>query len=219
MGEIVFVRHGQASFGTDDYDRLSDLGWQQARWLGEHLAHEGRRFHVAASGGLRRHRETAEAIAETCGADDTQVLPGLNEMDFDVLLADAYAAGVIPVPEFADSSDFMREFPKIMKAWEAASFPTDHEPYADFNARVTEAVQSLTQDGRDVLVVSSGGPKAVLMRHVLGLGTVKMAQVLLTIHNASFSRFLVRGGDLLLGEFNSTPHLAGPERAHLRTYI
>ena len=113
----------------------------------------------------------------------------------------------------------MREFPKILKAWEAASFPTDHEPYTDFHARVTRAVRSLTQDGRDVLIVSSGGPKAVLMRDVLGLGTVKMAQVLLTIHNASFSRFLVRNGDLLLGEFNATPHLAGPERAHLRTYI
>ncbi|MEM7685168.1 MAG: histidine phosphatase family protein [Paracoccaceae bacterium] len=219
MGEIVFVRHGQASFGTDDYDRLSELGWRQARWLGEHLAHEGRRFQVAASGNLRRHRETAEAIAEACGADDALVLPGLNEMDFDTLLSDAYAAGVIPVSEFADSDDFMREFPRIIKAWEAASFSTEHEPYADFCARVTEAVESLMQDGRDVLIVSSGGPKAVMMRHILGLGAVKMAQVLLTIHNSSFSRFLVRNGNLLLGEFNATPHLAGPERAHLRTYI
>ena len=219
MGEIVFVRHGQASFGTDDYDRLSDLGWQQARWLGEHLAHEGRRFAVAASGDLRRHRETAHAIAETCGADDTAVLPGLNEMDFDLLLEDACAGGLIPKSEFTDSEDFAREFPKIMHAWETAAFPTRHEPFADFNARVTEAVGSLAQDGRDVLVVSSGGPKAVMMRHILSLGTRKMAQVLLTIHNASFSRFLVRDGNLMLGEFNATPHLAGPERSHLRTYI
>ncbi|MEM9061748.1 MAG: histidine phosphatase family protein [Pseudomonadota bacterium] len=219
MGEIVFVRHGQASFGTDDYDRLSELGWRQARWLGEHLAHEGRRFHLAASGDLRRHRETATAIAEACGADDAVVLPGLNEMDFDVLLADAHAAGVIPVAEFTDSDDFMREFPKIMTAWETASFPTEHEPYAEFHERVTSAVNSLMQDGRDVLVVSSGGPKAVMMRHVLGIGVAKMAEVLLTIHNSSFSRFLVRNGNLLLGEFNATPHLAGPDRAHLRTYI
>lgn len=219
MGEIVFVRHGQASFGTDDYDRLSDLGWQQARWLGEHLAHEGRRFHLAAAGDLRRHRETAEAIAETCGAEDAVVLPGLNEMNFDQLLEDAHAAGVIPTTEFGESEDFAREFPKIMKGWEAASFMTSHEPFADFNARVRESVESLMQDGRDVLIVSSGGPKAVMMRHILGLGTHKMAQVLLTIHNSSFSRFLVRDGSLMLGEFNSTPHLAGPDRAHLRTYI
>jgi broad specificity phosphatase PhoE len=219
LGEIVFVRHGQASFGADDYDKLSDLGWQQARWLGEHFRHEGRQFHIAASGDLRRHRETAEAIAESCGADEAIVLPGLNEMHFDVLQADAFAAGVITKNEFVDTEDFAREFPNIMHGWEHASFATSHEPFADFNARVTKAVQSLAQDGRDVLVVSSGGPKAAMMRHILGLGTTKMAQVLLTIHNASFSRFLVRNGALMLGEFNATPHLAGPERAHLRTYI
>ena len=37
MGEVVLVRHGQANSGATDeesYDRLSDLGHQQARWLG-----------------------------------------------------------------------------------------------------------------------------------------------------------------------------------------
>ena len=136
-----------------------------------------------------------------------------------MVVADAFAAGVISKNEFLDTEDFATEFPKIMRGWEQSSFATEHEPFADFNARVTEAVDSLAQDGRDVLVVSSGGPKAAMMRHVLGLGTTKMAQVLLTIHNASFSRFLVRNGALMLGEFNATPHLAGPDRAHLRTYI
>ena len=36
--ELWLVRHGQAAFATGDYDRLTDLGWQQSRWLGEHLA-------------------------------------------------------------------------------------------------------------------------------------------------------------------------------------
>ncbi len=26
MGHLYLVRHGQASFGADDYDQLSDLG-------------------------------------------------------------------------------------------------------------------------------------------------------------------------------------------------
>ena len=41
MGEIILVRHGQAAFASDNYDQLTDLGWQQARWLGEHLAAMG----------------------------------------------------------------------------------------------------------------------------------------------------------------------------------
>src|SRR5690606_40460973 len=43
MPLILLVRHAQASFGTDDYDRLSELGRQQARWLGEYFAARGDR--------------------------------------------------------------------------------------------------------------------------------------------------------------------------------
>jgi len=38
MNEIYFIRHGQASFGEENYDRLSDLGVKQAKHLARHLA-------------------------------------------------------------------------------------------------------------------------------------------------------------------------------------
>ena len=41
MGVVLLVRHGQASFGADDYDVLSETGWTQSRLLGEHLAARG----------------------------------------------------------------------------------------------------------------------------------------------------------------------------------
>ena len=44
MAELVLVRHGQASFGAADYDKLSDLGWRQSRWLGEYFAERGITF-------------------------------------------------------------------------------------------------------------------------------------------------------------------------------
>ena len=40
MPEITLVRHGQAkqnATSEEDYDRLSDLGRIQAKWVGEHL--------------------------------------------------------------------------------------------------------------------------------------------------------------------------------------
>ena len=174
MGEIVFVRHGQASFGTEDYDRLSPLGWQQARWLGEHFAHEGRHFDVAASGGLRRHRETARAIAETVGAAETQVLPGLDEMDYDQLQQDAAAARLIQTAHEDDPEAFARQIPIVLHGWEHGTYETSHESYAGFTERVHGAVDALAATGRSVLVVSSGGPKALMMRRVLSLGTQTM---------------------------------------------
>lgn len=40
MAELYLVRHGQASFGTENYDRLSALGEQQGVWLGEYFARQ-----------------------------------------------------------------------------------------------------------------------------------------------------------------------------------
>ena len=58
MAQLFLVRHGQASYGAADYDRLSELGWRQARWLGEHFAERGIRFDVHVRGTPRRHDET-----------------------------------------------------------------------------------------------------------------------------------------------------------------
>ncbi|MEM1163132.1 MAG: histidine phosphatase family protein [Pseudomonadota bacterium] len=218
MGEVFFVRHGQASFGTDDYDKLSPLGWLQARWLGQHFAEEGRRFDMMVSGGLRRHRETAEAMAEHLNIHDSDVLPGLDELDYDHLQSDAFAAGVIPPPS-GEEGAIAGELPLVMHGWEHGTFETSHESFAAFQGRVTDAVGNVYAEGRDVLIVSSGGPKAVMMRQVLGLGPRKMSEVLLSIYNSSYTRFLVRDGELKLSEFNAIPHLAGAERAGARTYI
>ena len=37
VGSIYLIRHGQASFGADDYDVLSPTGIRQAEILGDHL--------------------------------------------------------------------------------------------------------------------------------------------------------------------------------------
>ncbi|MBB1008659.1 histidine phosphatase family protein, partial [Dietzia sp. SLG510A3-3B2-2] len=53
MGSIHLVRHGQASFGSGDYDRLSETGHLQARLAGEDMAGRGLRPDVIIHGGLR----------------------------------------------------------------------------------------------------------------------------------------------------------------------
>lgn len=62
MALLFLVRHGQASFGSADYDRLSELGRQQSRWLGEHFAGRGLQFRRVVAGSLRRQQSTAEEI-------------------------------------------------------------------------------------------------------------------------------------------------------------
>ena len=50
MGTLYMVRHGQASFGADDYDHLSDLGRKQSVRLGEWFAHKGVDFEGVMTG-------------------------------------------------------------------------------------------------------------------------------------------------------------------------
>ena len=61
MSQVLLVRHGQASWGSDDYDVLSDLGERQSRMLGEALAARGVVPDLVVRGAMRRHRQTAES--------------------------------------------------------------------------------------------------------------------------------------------------------------
>ena len=83
---LVLVRHGQASAGTADYDRLSDLGKRQSRRLGDWLADTGHVFTGVVAGRMRRHRETLEGIDDAYRArglalPDAQIDAGLDEFD------------------------------------------------------------------------------------------------------------------------------------------
>ncbi|HBT01147.1 MAG TPA: histidine phosphatase family protein, partial [Citreicella sp.] len=82
MSFVTLVRHGQANTHARDeasYDQLSDLGRQQARWLGDHLRATGEVFARAYCGTLERHVETAREMAL-----DLEVVrdPRLNELEY-----------------------------------------------------------------------------------------------------------------------------------------
>ena len=95
MGAIHLVRHGQASFGTGDYDRLSELGHEQARLAGEDMAARGLRPDVVIHGGMRRQRETAEGLLAGAGWDcPVEVDPRWAEYNADAVLDAAREAGL-----------------------------------------------------------------------------------------------------------------------------
>src|ERR1700760_4925423 len=87
MAELYLVRHGQASFGSSDYDVLSEVGERQGVWLGEYFAQRDLKFDRVMTGGMRRHRQTLDAIGRGmgCSFSDTEQHAGLNEYDFQAL--------------------------------------------------------------------------------------------------------------------------------------
>src|SRR3990172_4123936 len=64
MSMLALVRHGQASFFSDNYDQLSPLGEQQARLLGEYWVRRGAKFDEVYTGPRVRQIETAALAGE-----------------------------------------------------------------------------------------------------------------------------------------------------------
>ena len=213
MGEVILVRHGQANSGATDeesYDRLSELGHQQARWLGDYLREREGTFDKVIAGSLRRHRETAFGI----GYEDPIIDQRLNEMDYFNLgqaLEDVHG---VPFP---GPDEFAAHVPQVMEAWHRAEIK-GVETFASFEERVTSVLQEAAQPGVRVLCVTSGGVIGMIMRHLLDLDPRRMAHVLLPIMNTSVHRVRVIPQGPILAGFNAIPHLDDPEREHARTH-
>src|SRR5260221_13585584 len=170
MAELVLVRHGQASFGAEDYDRLSELGWQQSRWLGEYFRERSIVFDLVLRGSLRRHAETLQGIAEGMGvALDGGEDPRLNEYDSHALLS-AHLKGK-PMLQGADRREHFRVLREAMYAWADGTLAGHpHEPFAEFRGRVLAALGALRAGkAKRGLVVSSGGPISTILAEVLGM--------------------------------------------------
>ena len=64
MGTLYLVRHGQASFGAEDYDQLSELGTRQCHALGLWFAARGLQFEAVLRGTLKRHAQSLAAFLQ-----------------------------------------------------------------------------------------------------------------------------------------------------------
>ena len=217
MGEIYFVRHGQASFGAADYDRLSPLGHRQAEWLGRRLAGLAGGFERIVSGTLRRHRETLAGIGRHLGHDAAAEDARLNEMSFFDTDRAYCAQHALEPPRGPEQ--MAAHFRLVMAAWERGEIDAAPERFDAFRARILAALADHAAEGRRVLVVSSGGPLGILVGQVLRLDMAAMTEVILSTYNASYSRFAVRGQELRLLQFNVTDHLESAGGAAALTWL
>ncbi|MGQ7301827.1 histidine phosphatase family protein [Marinobacter nauticus] len=224
MATIYLVRHGQASFGKENYDQLSPRGWEQGRILGCWLA--GKVEPGAVFGGnLQRHRETVEAITTGYGVSlpDMQVLEGLNEFDHLEVVErlrpewgdkQVMARDLASFPKPARA--FQQAFEKAVTRWVSGEFDQEYsETWNGFRQRVGHALDQLIElaDGADVIVSTSGGPIAVIAQRLLELSDRKALEMNNVIANTSVSRILYSGPRRSLAVFNNYSHLEAEDPA------
>lgn len=221
MGTLTLVRHGQASFGADNYDQLSPLGVQQCRRLGEYLQAKGRRFDAVITGTLVRHAQSLQAMAEgLSGLPAPLALPGLNEYD-----SHAVIAAVHPQPlARPDTPELYKHHFRLLRqglqAWMAGTAqPAGMPSYAGFAAGVAGALDHVrSQCEGDVLIVSSGGPISTAVGQVLGTAPEVTIELNMRIRNSAITEFVFNPKRHTLLSFNSLPHLDADEYARWVTY-
>ena len=208
MSVLYLVRHGQASFGTDDYDRLSDLGKEQSRITGRFLAAQGIEPDRIVHGEMLRQRQTAEGLLEGMGLSmDAHVDSGWNE----------YAAweltGVLDdVDPRAkhDSKIFQGELERGAARWASGEHDEDYrETYKQFTSRVERALDDAVAamgSGQSTIVVSSAGAIAWTAARLIGGGFDQwMAFNRVTINTGITKIITGRSGTSLIS-FNDHGH-------------
>ena len=211
MGTIYLVRHGQASFGADDYDQLSSLGQQQAQQLGSYWQMRGVHFDAVYTGTLKRHVQTLQGIAHTLAKlPEAQAEPLLNEYDSHALIRSVHPdpLGPADTPQaykahFRLLCDALAQWmagvvtPKGMPTWQA---------FSDGVRQTLEHIRKTHTDG-NVLVVSSGGPISTAVSLVMGSAAETSIALNMRIRNTAVTELSMSPKRLMLQTFNTLNHL------------
>ena len=219
MSVLYLVRHGQAAFDADDYDQLSELGFEQSRILGTALRPRIPSPDAVIMGSMRRHRETAEACLEAMGVKATPSISAkLDEYDHDEVvfqLEPRWRDRSLMRSELAREGEpkraFQRVFERAIQRWtsepQSDAYP---EPFTTFRARCEDALRALTSDlghSKTVLVFTSGGPIALMMGSLLGLSAADSLRVQWRLVNAGVSKIVVGRTGPTVGSLNEHGHL------------
>lgn len=230
MSTLYLVRHGQASFGTDNYDQLSATGREQVQVLGTYFAGLGERIDAIYSGALMRQRETAEILASAVSPQPpVRIDPAFDEYDSEVILRE-YAASLSPeqLAEagwpglHTDRRRFQFFLERAARAWvEATIAAAGMTPWQGFHGRIVAAVEKIMrEEGRSktLIVSTSGGVIGTIVAHVMGLANHVGIELNWAVHNASITRLIYNAEKISLSMFNGLPHLDRDGLRELITY-
>jgi broad specificity phosphatase PhoE len=231
MSIIYLVRHGQGSFGTDNYDKLSPLGREQSQLLGAHFREIGERIDHVYTGNLERQRETAELLAEGLGGERPPITidSAFAEYEGDVILR--HYAATLSQEQLAelgypalllDRRKFQLFLEQAARAWvEARIAADDLLSWTAFRGRIIAALERIMRDegrSKTLVISTSGGVIGTIVAHVLGLANHVGIELNWAVHNASITRLIYSESKVSLSMFNALPHFERDGRKRFVTY-
>jgi broad specificity phosphatase PhoE len=224
MPTVLLVRHGQASFGGEDYDVLSEVGHRQAEIVAASLADRGYKPDRLICGTLSRQRDTAAAFT-ALGAPGLEIEPRWDEFDSEDILTH-HGHPSVSEEGFTDGVPMTnRQFQEAIEAaqtqWvEHADRSPTAQTWPHFSAAGPAALRDLAaqlRSGETAIVVTSGGTIAALLCTLWGAPATLFPALNRVTINASVTKLAVGSTGTNVISFNDHSHLESVDRA-LVTY-
>lgn len=220
MKTLLLVRHGQASFGAEDYDNLSALGHEQSALLGSHLTQKFDSFDAIFSGDMKRHAQTLSAAL---GCEATTVDANWNEFDHKAVFRYAMIERSLSredLPKLSDEEK-IQIFAEGLNAWAQTDKPTlaFDESWRMFTNRVMDALDhAIEQTENTGIVFTSGGVISVILGQLWQLPTESVLRLNWTMTNTGISKLLVSKRGVTVSTFNEHHHLEHTQNKKFITY-
>ncbi len=235
MSELYMVRHGQASFGKENYDVLSRRGIRQSELCAEYFLDQGVEFHTVCSGTLDRQRRSAESFIQVyrdggISLPVPEIYPGFDEYDSRKIIETQIGEMLAEDPSLkndlekllTDRKSFQRIFERAMLRWVSGTDGMDGlESWNEFRERVAAAFREVLDKngrGRRALVFASGGSISASVQHATGIPDDETMRLCWQMVNTSVTRFRYDGSRITLSSFNCFPHLEIQKDRELITY-
>ncbi len=233
---IYFIRHAQAG-SRDNYDRLSELGQEQAQLLGEYLAAQEVNFSAIISGAMQRQRHTAATVRETLARRERnapEIIVDEQWNEFTLLTVyQSYVPRLLAeeaefARDYAEMQEMLKHDPNavrgaagrcdamVITSWMQHRYDCEGETWQIFKDRILSRLDALPEVGSDeaIAVFTSATPISIMTSYALGLSDEKFIKLLGVIGNTSITTMRKTDDDLRLFSFNSTPHLNDRKRTY-----
>ncbi len=240
---IYLVRHGQASFNADNYDKLSDKGIVQAQVLGEALSRKMYKPDKVVTGTMFRHLETAEHSLLAFDKAERQDFiqhedANWNELDHQAILGIyqkefSTAKGVRSYLETKENAKegFQKIFLGAITQWMNTENNKHYpESFQEFTSRVLKALNQLLESENNsennIVIYSSGGPISIIISHLLNIPFSEFIRINMSLVNGGITKIVTPKPEglrkffpLVLSTLNEHSFYEERQKDNLITYI
>lgn len=217
MAMIYLIRHGQASFLSENYDQLSELGIRQSGVLGDSLKNRNQQVSKVGMGTLLRHQETADHCLDAFGEKVQHATDSRwNEYDHMELLGKhnpTFTDFIVIGEHIKNQGNPMLALQQILNAsitdWIAGKHSYSVS-WQSFKAGVWEALHDISsslEKGQTAWVFTSGGPISAVLIQLLSLKDEQFVELQGRLVNSSVTKILVGKNRLSLSTYNDYSHL------------